>query len=160
MNNYAIIETPEMMEPAKRRAIFSMRYLLYFFSWLCMWQGWHVGGSIFQMNFIGALLPPLPFYLHEVILILTFALLVMERIVSGDMTFARSYFSGPILLMGFALVLSWTQGMFIRQEFTVVYEAHESILIVISFYIIVNIFRSAEERKLLFVLFFFAAIMK
>ncbi len=159
MNNYIIIETPEMMDPARRRAFFSMRYALYFFSWLCMWQGWHVSGSIFQLNFVSALLPS-PLYLHELFLALTLVLLLIERIINGDLTFSRSYFSGPILLMGFALVFSWTRGMIIRQEFTYVYEAHESILIVISFYIILNIFRNKEERKVLLILFFFATIMK
>jgi O-antigen ligase len=149
-----------MTEPGKRRAIFSIRYLLYFFSWLCMWQGWHVSGSIFQMNFITDLLPASPLYLHEIILLMTFALLIVERMISGDLTFTRSYFSGPILLMGFALVFSWINGMVIRQEFSLVYEAHESILIVISFFIFINIFRSKEERKLLLVLFFCAMIMK
>ncbi len=159
MNDYPIIEAPEMMEPAKRRAFFSMRYTLYFFSWLCMWQGWHVSGSIFQLNFVATLLPS-PLYLHELFLAITLALLLVERVINGDLTFSRSYFSGPILLMGFALVFSWIRGMIIRQEFTYVYEAHESILIVISFYIILNIFRSKEERKVLLILFFFATIMK
>ena len=159
MNNYAIIETPEMMDPQRRRAIFSMRYALYFFSWLCMWQGWEVGGSIFQLNFLSNLIP-LPVFLHELVLLLTLVLLIMERMLSGDLTFSRSYFSAPIMLMGFALVFSWIHGMIIRQQFTYVYEGHESIMIVPSFYIILNIFRSKEERKLLLVLFLFATIMK
>ena len=159
MNDYAIIETPEMMDTPRRRAFFSMRYVLYFFSWLCMWQGWHVSGSIFQLNFVADLLPS-PLYLHELFLALTLVLLLIERTINGDLTFSRSYFSGPILLMGFALVFSWVQGMIIRQEFIYVYEAHESILIIISFYIILNIFRSKEERKVLLILFFFATIMK
>lgn len=136
----------------------SLRYLLYLFSWLCMWQGWHVSGSIFQLDSIGWIIPGL--YMHESFLVYTIALLFIERILSGDFYFARSYFSGPILLTGFALVFSWIYGMYLRQEFTYVYEAHESILIVLSFFVVINIFRNPEERKVLLVLFFLATIMK
>ena len=149
----------ENMEPRRRRAIFSLRYILYLFSWLCMWQGWHVGGSIFQLNFLSDILP-IGFLLHEQVLLFMLFLLIIERMLSGDLTFTRSYFSGPMLLMGFALVFSWTYGMILRQQFTVVYEAHESILIVVSFFIIINIFRDPDERKILMIFFFFATIMK
>ncbi len=123
-----------------------------------MWQGWQVSGSIFQLNFMGGLVTGL--WLHEIFLTYTFILLIFERTLSGDYYFARSYFSGPILLMGFALVISWIHGMIIRQQFTAIYEAHESILIVISFFIILNIFRNPEERNLLVIMLFFAMIMK
>ncbi len=99
-------------------------------------------------------------WLHEAFLVYTFILLLIERVLKGDYYFARSYFSGPILVMGFALVLSWIHGMYIRQQFTAIYEAHESILIIISFFIIINIFRTPEERNLLMVMFFFAMVMK
>ncbi len=158
MIEFNTYHTQTMMKPGKRRALFSLRYLLYFFSWLNMWQGWQVPGSIFQMNFVGGLIPELR--LQEIFLLFTLVLLMLERVLSEDFYFARSYFSGPTLLMGLALVISWTHGMLIRQQFIAVYEAHESILIVISFFIVLNVFRSSEERKLLMVLFFFSMIMK
>jgi hypothetical protein len=160
MNDYNISEHHHMYSKRRSNAIFSLRAILYFFAWLCMWQGWHVSGSIFQLNFLGALFPQSALYLQEVVLIFTFILLFIERLLSGDLYFSRSYYSGPMLLMGFALVLSWTLGMYMRQQFTIVYELHESILIPISFFILINIFRSASERKILLVLFFFATIMK
>ncbi|MEP7234899.1 MAG: O-antigen ligase family protein [Ignavibacteriota bacterium] len=123
-----------------------------------MWQGSTVYGSVFQLHFMGGQVPGL--WLHESFLFYTLILLLLERALSQDFYLARSYFNGPILLLGFALVVSWIHGMVILQGFNLVYEAHESILIVISFFIVVNIFRSPEERKLLMVLFVFAMMMK
>lgn len=124
-----------------------------------MWQGWAVWGSIFQLNFL-INISQTGLLLHEIILVLLFVLFLIERILSDDFRLSRSYFSGPMLLMGFALVFSWTYGMIIRQQFTIVYEAHESILIVLSFFVIVNIFRDPSERKVLLILFLTATIMK
>jgi hypothetical protein len=125
-----------------------------------MWQGWSVGGSPIQLNFLGELLNGLPFYLHENILIITFLLLVLERLLTDDLTLTRSYFSGPMIIMGFALVLSWSFGVFVRQRFSIVYEAHDSIVIPLSFFILINIFRRPSDRNILLVFFLFAAIMK
>src|SRR5438874_2336233 len=109
---------------ASRGALFSLHYALYLFAWLTMWQGFHGEPTLFQLPFLN--FPGL--FLHESFLFYTFILIIIERVVTGDLTFSRSYFSGPILLMGFALVTSWMHGMFIRQQFSTVYEAHESIL--------------------------------
>ena len=57
LTNYPIIEQVEAMEPRKRRALLSLRYLLYLFSWLSDVAG--VGrfkGSIFQLDFAAGLI--------------------------------------------------------------------------------------------------------
>jgi O-antigen ligase len=141
-----------------RRPIFSLRHLVYLMAWLAMWQGWAVSGSVFQMDFLIDLMPF--FRLHEVFLIFTFLVLATERLVTGDLSLKRSYFSAPMLVIGFALVLSWFRGMFIRQEFTLVYEAHESIQIVIAFFIMINVFHKLEERRIILVMLMLATIMK
>lgn len=145
-------------EISTKRAVFSVRSALLFVAWLGMWQGWHVSGSIFQLNFLTDLLPGL--LLHEIVLALTFVLLVLDRILTQDFTIKRSYFSAPIALMGLALFISWARGSFIRQEVNIVYEAHESIQVVIAFFILINVFRTEEERKLLVPMLMFATIMK
>jgi O-antigen ligase len=143
---------------SKRRAIFSIRSILLAISWLAMWQGWHVPGSIFQLNFLSSLTPGL--FLHETVLVITFLFLALERILTQDFTLKRSYFSAPILLLGLALFISWARGCFIRQEVSIVYEAHESIQVVIAFFVMINIFRTEEDRKLLVPMLLFATIMK
>src|SRR5437016_7440841 len=145
-----------MPEAVSRHALFSLRYVLYLFAWLTMWQGYHGTPTLLQLPFLT--FPGI--FLHESFLFYTFILIIIERVISGDLTFSRSYFSGPVLLMGFALVTSWMHGMFIRQQFTAVYEAHESILIVLTFFIVLNVFRSPEERKALLILFLFSLLMK
>lgn len=145
-------------EISKRRAVFSIRSILLFFAWLCMWQGWHVEGSIFQLTFFTELIPGL--LLHETILMLTLVLLVLERALTNDFTLRRSYFSAPIALMGLALFISWARGAFIRQEVAIVYEAHESIQVVVAFFILINVFRTEEDRKWLIPMLMFATIMK
>lgn len=129
-------------------------------AWLCLWQGWLVSGSIFQFNFLLELTKGTPILIHETIFLLTAIFLIIERYLCDDYELQRSYFSGPMLLMTFALVLSWTRGMIIRQQFVVIYEAHESLLIPISFFVFVNIFRDPKERKVMLTMFFLAAIMK
>jgi len=160
MTDYGSYSTAVSPSKGKSLAIFSVRSILLFFAWLCMWQGWHVGGSIFQLNFLWEFIPGLNLFLHENILLITFLLLILERILSGDFTLVRSYFSGPMILIGIALIISWSMGMYMRQEFILVYEAHESILIPISFFILINVFRDPSDRKRLLVFFFFATIMK
>lgn len=140
------------------RAVFSIRSILLFVAWLCMWQGWHVGGSIFQLNFFTELVPGL--LLHEITLVLTFLLLVLDRVFTQDFSLKRSYFTAPMALMGLALFISWARGSFIRQEVSIVYEAHESIQVVIAFFVMINVFRSEEDRKLLVPMLMFATIMK
>src|SRR5438552_13632634 len=70
----------------REQAIFSIRSILFFFGWLCLWQGWHVEGSIFQFNFLLVIFSFVPVFLHELILILTFILLILYRIMSEDYT--------------------------------------------------------------------------
>src|SRR5689334_2427405 len=118
-----------------KRPLFRVRHVLYFMVWLALWQGWAVSGSIFQFDFLISLMPF--FRLHEIFLIFSFGVLAVDRAMRGDLTVKRSYFTAPMLLIGFALVLSWFRGMVIRQQFTLVYEAHESIQIVIAFFIMI-----------------------
>src|SRR5947209_9097984 len=153
MNSSTTFLSPE--EP-QRHAFFSLRSFLYLTSFLTLWQGGWGNPSLIQFSFLDV--PGMAG--HESFLFYTFILLIIERVTSGDLTFERSYFSGPMLLMGFALVTSWMHGMFIRQQFTIVYEAHESILIVLAFFIAINVFRTPEERGMLLVFFLFAGIMK
>ena len=162
MSEYAIGRHEEHVlgldEGSRKRAIFSIRTILLFFCWLCMWQGWSVDGSIFQMDFLTELVTG-P-YLHETVLILAFIFLVIERIFTQDFTFKRSYYAAPMAVLGLALFISWARGSFIRQEVTIVYEAHESIQMVIAYFIMVNIFRTEEDRKLIVPMLLFATIMK
>jgi hypothetical protein len=158
MNDFVLDQSYFPESRHHQRAVFSIRSLIYFFTWLCLWQGWQGSTSVFQLNF---LIPVEGLMgLHELFLMIVLILMLLERSLMRDFTFARSYFSAPILLMAFALVLSWIRGMAILQEFRPVYEMHESILIPISFFIFLNAFRSPRERGVLLVMFLFAAIMK
>lgn len=145
-------------ETSRKRAVFSIRSILLFVAWLTMWQGWHVGGSVFQLNFLTELTSGL--LLHETVMFITFVLLILERVFSGDFTLQRSYFAAPITLLAIALFISWARGAYINQHVGIVYEAHESLQIVTSFFILINVFRRPEDRKLLVIFFMFATIMK
>jgi O-antigen ligase len=143
---------------SSRQAIFSLRTLVLFFAWLSMWQGWMVEGSIFQLDFLGEIIPDLQ--LKEVMVLCTFILLVLERTQSGDWTIKRTYFGAPILLLGLAMFISWSRGAFIKQEVGFVYEAHESMQLVTSYFILCNVFREQSDRLRLVLMLMFATIMK
>ncbi len=137
---------------------FSMRSIIYVLAWLCMWQGAHLSGSPFQLLWLNILAPPLR--LHEIFMLFTLGAIIMERILLGDFTLERSYFSAPMIIMGVALFISWLRGSFAKQEVMVVYEAHESIQMTIAFFVMINAFREPEERRILLPLFFFSTLMK
>ncbi len=62
--------------------------------------------------------------------------------------------------MTFALVLSYIRGSIITQQFSVVYEIHESIMLPVSFFVLMNLFSDPEEWRVLIVLLIFGAIGK
>ena len=70
----------------------------------------------------------------------------------GDYHIKRSYFWAPLLLMTASLVFSWIRGMWMLQDFRIVYEIHESIMLPISFFVIINMFRDKGEWRALLIL--------
>lgn len=145
------------MTPGKRKAIFSLRYCVYFAVWLCTWQGASFSGSIFQLEFL-AIYPTQPLY--ECALLLAVIALVAERWISKDYTLNTSYFTAPMIVLGAALVFSWIRGQIILQQFRPVYEIHEAILIPVGFAIYLTSFRDIKERRVLAWIFMLGAVMK
>jgi O-antigen ligase len=141
----------------RRKLILSLRYIVYFCVWLCMWQGASFSGSIFQLEII-ALYPGMP--LCEAALLIAGIALMLERWMTKDYSLKRSYFGAPMSALFVLLVFSWMRGQYMLQAFRPVYEVHEAILIPIGFLIYINAFRDVRERKILAWIFITAAIMK
>lgn len=136
----------------------SLRFVKYFFLWLMLWQDSSVTGSIFQyQELFGSMKPFRPF---EIILLLNFLVLIIERTITRDYTVKRSYFWGPLILLGLAFFLSWMRGMFIRQEVAVVFEVHEAFLLPFEFFIFRNLLREPGEWRIIPILLILATIAK
>ncbi|HET6512413.1 MAG TPA: hypothetical protein VFH43_09490, partial [Candidatus Kapabacteria bacterium] len=127
------------------RLLMSLRYVKYFCCWLLVWQDSSVDGSILQFyTYIGRFESVRPI---EVVLILTFFVFLIERSILGDWTFKRSYFMAPLLLIMGALFVSWARGVYYTQNFSVVYEIHESIQLPFVFLLILNLMRDQDDRR-------------
>lgn len=136
----------------------SLRFVKYFFLWLMLWQDSSVTGSIFQyQELFGSMKPFRPF---EIILLLNFLVLIIERTITRDYTVKRSYFWGPLILLGLAFFLSWMRGMVIRQEVAVVFEVHEAFLLPFEFFIFRNLLREPGEWRIIPILLILATIAK
>lgn len=136
----------------------SLRFVKYFFLWLMLWQDSSVTGSIFQyQELFGSMKPFRPF---EIILLLNFLVLIIERTITKDYTVKRSYFWGPLILLGLAFFLSWMRGMVIRQEVAVVFEVHEAFLLPFEFFIFRNLLREPGEWRIIPILLILATIAK
>jgi hypothetical protein len=136
----------------------TLRYIKYFLLFLTVWQDSSVPGSIFQiMEYFPNIYPVRPF---EVFLVLNAIILLIERTISQDYTLRRSYFWGPLLLIWFALFLSWARGCFIRQEISIVYEVHEAFLTPIEFFIFLNLFRDKQEWRTILLMIILGTVAK
>src|SRR5437764_807188 len=112
-------------EEREGKLLLSIRSLKYFFTWLILWQDSSVPGSAFQI--IEQLHLDLPVHPFEIWLIIIAFILLIERTLAGDYYLKRSYFSSPFIIIGIAVVFSWIRGMWMLQQFQVVYELHESV---------------------------------
>ena len=101
-----------------------------------------------------------PFHAFEIWLALCAITLFFERVSKGNYRIKTSYFWGPLLLMTFALVLSYIRGSVITQQFSVVYEIHESIMLPVSFFVLMNLFSDPGEWRVLLVILIFGGIGK
>ncbi|MBS1902997.1 MAG: O-antigen ligase family protein [Bacteroidetes bacterium] len=129
------------------QAVWSIRSLKYILLWLLLWQDNMVPGSPIQIiEHIGS---PAPFNGFEVWLFLCLAVLAIERVMVGYYEMKRSYFWGPLLLMTFSLVLSYTRGAYMLQHFKPVVEAHEAIMLPVAYFIVLNLFREPGEWRVL-----------
>lgn len=139
-------------------AVFSLRLIKYFFLWLMLWQDSSIWGSIFQFQtYFESFAPLRPF---EIILLFNLIVLLVERTLEGDYTVKRSYFWGPLILLGLAFFLSWLRGMIIRQEVAVVFEVHEAFLLPFEFFIFRNLLREPKEWRIVPILIILASIAK
>ncbi len=143
---------------AESSALFSLRLVKYFFLWMILWQDSSIGGSIFQFQtYFGSFAPFRPF---EIVLIFNLIVLLVERTLEGDYTVKRSYFWGPLILLGLAFFLSWMRGMVIRQDVAVVFEVHEAFMLPFEFFIFRNLLREPKEWRVIPMLLIIAAIAK
>lgn len=141
-----------------QRLLGSLRCLKFFVCWLLVWQDSSVNGSIFQLyEYVGRMesVRPIEMFLAAMALIF-----LIERTILGDWTVKRSYFYGPILLMLLALFISWCRGVYITQNFGVVYEVHEAFAIPFVFFLLLNVFRDERDRRILFYILILGTIPK
>jgi hypothetical protein len=123
-----------------------------------MWQDSSITGSAFQyQELFGSTSPFRPF---EIILAMNILVLVIERTIERDYTIKRSFFWGPLILLGLAFFLSWMRGMVIRQEVAVVFEVHEAFLLPFEFFIFRNLLREPKEWRIIPILILLASIGK
>ena len=139
--------------------IFGIRIIKYFLVWLVIWQDNSVGGSPLQLlDYVSINMAPLhPF---EFFLLLCIITLMIERVLVADYTVKRSYFYGPLIIIGLALFVSWARGSWIRQEVSIVYEVHEAFLTPFEFFIFLNLFREPHEWRAIIMLILMASIAK
>lgn len=123
-----------------------------------MWQDSSITGSAFQYQELFA--STSPFRPFEIILALNILILVIERTIERDYTIKRSFFWGPLILLGLAFFLSWMRGMVIRQEVAVVFEVHEAFLLPFEFFIFRNLLREPKEWRIIPILILLASIGK
>lgn len=143
---------------AEGRMLMSLRYIKYFFCWLLVWQDSSVDGSILQFyTWIGRFESVRPI---EVVMILTLFVFLIERAILGDWTFKRSYFLAPMLLILGALFLSWARGVYFTQNYSVVYEIHESIQLPFIFLLLLNLMRDEDDRRRLIYIVILGTIPK
>lgn len=140
------------------QAVWSLRTMKYVLLWLLLWQDNMVPGSPIQIiEHIGS---PAPFYIFEVWLFFCFVLLAIERLLCGNFEIKRSYFWGPLLLMAISLTLSWARGSYMLQQFKIVVEAHEAIMLPVAYMIVLNMFREPGEWRVLPVILMLACSAK
>ncbi|HET9136820.1 MAG TPA: O-antigen ligase family protein [Candidatus Kapabacteria bacterium] len=136
----------------------SFRTIKYILAWMLLWQDNMVSGSPLQ---IFEYFPQTaPVSSSEIILILCFIVLGIERFMIGEYTVKRSYFWGPLLMMALILVVSWIRGSWINWQFKTVYELHESILIPVYYFVFINFFREPGEWRVLPVLLILGCVAK
>lgn len=141
-----------------RKVLFSIRYLKYIFAWLTLWQDSSINGSIFQLyEYTGRFESIRPI---EIFLFALVGLFLIERTLTRDYTFARSYFSTPLLLILLGLFTSWARGVYFTQNYTIVYEVHEAFELPFAFLLILNLFREKEDRLTLILLLILATVPK
>jgi len=154
-NSTVSIHTPGI--PSEKENL-SLRFVKYFFLWLMMWQDSSITGSAFQyQELFGSTSPFRPF---EIILAINILILVIERTIERDYTIKRSFFWGPLILLGLAFFLSWMRGMVIRQEVAVVFEVHEAFLLPFEFFVFRNLLREPKEWRIIPILILLASIGK
>ncbi|HYM19992.1 MAG TPA: O-antigen ligase family protein [Candidatus Kapabacteria bacterium] len=160
MRNFQLVcsTPPHLVVSDHEHPIFSFRTIKYILLWLLLWQDNMVLGSPIQI--IERLVDTGAVHPLEVWLIICFLTLCLERIISGNYELRRSYFWGPLLLMALALVFSYIRGMLQLQEFRIVFEIHEAILLPVAYFVILNMFREPGEWRVLLVLLIFASIGK
>ncbi len=125
---------------------------------MVLWQDSSIGGSIFQFQtYFESLRPFRPF---EVVLIFNLIILLIERAITGDYTVKRSYFWGPLILLGLTFFFSWLRGMLVRQEIAVVFEVHEAFMLPFEFFIFRNLLREPKEWRIVPLLLILATIAK
>ncbi len=159
MTSHAISFEQEFATPPEtKRLLFSIRTIKYFLFWFAVWQDNSLEGAPLQFyTYLGRTHSIRPI---EMILIALLLILIIERTVTGDFTLKRSYFAGPIILLGIALFVSWTRGQWINQHVTIPYEAHESLEIVLDFFLFLNLFRDPEDGRRLFILMIIGTVFK
>jgi O-antigen ligase len=134
-----------------------LRYIKLFLTWLIFWQDSYVGGSVFQVE---------EYYrnnalsTNELCIIAVLLIVIIERCIQKDFSVKRSYFHVPLLALFGALFISWVHGMVIRQQFTIVFEAHEAIQLPIAFWVFLNAYRDPKDAQLLLTLLLSACVMK
>jgi hypothetical protein len=150
---------PDTLLKKKSIATFSITTIKYVLVWLLIWQDNSVSGSPLQVveQFREYIYPIHPF---EFLLGLCFLILLIERLITDDFTVKRSYFYGPLILIGLALFISWARGAWIRQEVAFVYEVHEAFLTPFEFFIFLNLFRDPKEWRVIILLLITASLAK
>ena len=140
------------------RLLLSVRNLEYFFGWLLLWQGSMLPGSPVQLDTWFTF--PVGVGDVEVVSVLFFAMILIERTLTQDYTLRRSYFNAPLLFLSGLLFLSWFRGSVMDQRFAFVLEVHDLPEWPIAFLLINNAFRDTEEGPVLFLLLFLTMLPK
>jgi|GEM_PF-2102294 len=144
--------------PSRERLLFSLRYLEYFFCWIMIWQGSFAAQSPIQISTWFSF--PTGVGSKEVVMVLLFLVLLIERTLTGDYTLRRSYFYSPLLFLAGMMFLSWARGSIIDQRFAIIIEVHDLPEWPIVFLLVNNAFRDSEEGPILFKMIFLTMVPK
>jgi hypothetical protein len=142
----------------EEQLLLSFRTVKYILAWMLLWQDNMVTGSPLQVfeYFPSAA----PFSSTELILMICFGVLLFERVLIGDYALKRSYYWGPMLFMTLILVVSWIRGSWMLWQVKPVFELHDSILLPVYFFVLINFFKEPGEWRVVPVLLIFGCIAK
>ncbi len=143
---------------SRERLLLSLRSIEYFCAWFTIWQGSFLASSPIQLSTWMSL--PGGIGAAELMEVVFFFVLLIERTITEDYTLRRSYFSAPILYLAGLVFFSWARGQVMTQRFAFVLEVHDLPEWPIVFLMFNNAFRETEDGVSLFVLLFLVMIPK